>query len=383
LLGWSLTSVPGMEHFRAAERALASALVLGAADPRELAGRLRPSDFTDPAAGVLFEVALQASGSARSLAQELPALLRQEGQLRQDGYPISQLLDWLPQLPTRVHPEAWATLVVAGAIGRQVRASGDRLQQSAEAALDGRCTPGQLLAQVAAQRAALASSSRRWENLPARWRDTIPARAAEGPSDAAVVTVGNEEGGDRERVLLAGLVAAPQVLGRVPWLREEDFVDRACGEVFGTLRRLHEFGHPVDVVTLAAACDRLPPAPDRESPAQVVSGLRPEHALPSSVPFLARRVVGLAISRDVRAAGQDLADFAAAPAAAGGLGGALLTTVQRRLDALRPHAVRWENAASDITIRSDGGRTRTGRLASAKRRPPGAQRVPPLDRHAG
>jgi replicative DNA helicase len=139
-----------MEHFRAAERALASALVLGAADPRDLAGRVRASDFTDPAAGVVFGAAL-GSGSAQSLAEELPALLRRAGLLRQDGYPLSQVLDWLPRMPTPAHPEAWATLVVAGAIGRQVRASGERLQQSAEAAQAGRCQPGQLLALVAAQ----------------------------------------------------------------------------------------------------------------------------------------------------------------------------------------------------------------------------------------
>jgi replicative DNA helicase len=375
-----------MEHFRAAERALASALVLGAADPRDLAGRVRASDFTDPAAGVLFELAVQASGSARSLAQELPALLRQEGRLRQDGYPISQLLDWLPQLPAPVHAEAWATLVVAGAIGRQVRASGDRLQQSAEAALDGRCMPGQLLAQVAAQRAALASGSRRWEQLPARWRDSLPAGsvagAAERPLHASVVAGCDDEEAGRERDLLAGLVAAPQLLGRIPWLREDDFVDRACGEVFGTLRRLHEFGHPVDVVTLTAACRPVPLAPDRDSPAEVAGSLRPEPALPSSVPVLARRIVGLAICRDVHAAGEDLIRLAAAPAAAGGLGSPLLTAAQHRLDALRPHAVRWHNATRDSTTRAVGCRTRAGRLLSSDRQPPPAERAPVLDRHA-
>jgi hypothetical protein len=76
-----------MEHSRAAEQALVTALVLGEADPRDLTGRVRVSDVTDPAAAVLFEAALHAEPT-RPVADQLPVLLRREGRLRSDGYPI-------------------------------------------------------------------------------------------------------------------------------------------------------------------------------------------------------------------------------------------------------------------------------------------------------
>jgi replicative DNA helicase len=372
-----------MEHCRAAERALVSALVLGAVDPRDLTGRLRPSDFTDPAASVVFETAMRA-GSTRRLADELPALLRQQSRLRPDGYPISHLLEWLPRLPTPVHPEAWATLIVAGGVGRQVRASGDRLQQDAEAAMEGRCGTGRLLAAVAGQRAALAGSRRRWEDLPARWRASLPgapSKAAAEPSvDAAVVPEPDDERVGREQALVTGLVAAPHLLGRIPWLDEAHFADPMIGEVFGTLRRLHEAGHAVDVVTLTAACRVPPGAAERPGPADVARELRPRDATPSSVPFLARHVLAHAIIDDVHTVGTDLVRLAQAPAAAGGVGSPLLAAAQNHLDRLRTHALRWENATRASATQLIGGGTVPERAGRAGHQPPSD--MPVLDRHA-
>lgn len=374
-----------MEHFRAAERALVTALVLGQADPAELAGRVRPADFTDPAAGVLFEVAMRFDAGSWS-PEDLPAVLLRRGLLRRDGYPISDLLEWMPRLPVPIHVEAWAILVVAGTLGRQVHASGVRLQQSAEAALEGRYPPGRVLAMVAAQRAALASGWHRWEALPARWRDTLPERpAVVDPAliaQAPLVVGGEPEGAGRERALLAGLVAAPQLLGRIPWLAEPDFTDPSCAAVFTSLRRLHEAGHPVDVVTLPASCDPALPSAGLESPATLAAGLRPEQAMPTSVPFLARQILGHAISRDVHRVGGDLVQLAAAPAATGGLGGTLLTAAHDRLETLRPYAVRLENATRESRP-SIAGRnlaaTRTLLPASDRARP---DAVGSLGRHA-
>lgn len=372
-----------MEHFRAAERALVTALVLGHADPADFAGWVGPADFTDPAAGVLLEAVMQ-SGAGKWAPEELPAVLQRRGLLRRDGYPISHLLEWMPKLPVPIHAEAWATLVVAGTLGRQVHASGVRLQQSAEAGLEGRHPPGQVLAMVAAQRAALASSQHRWDSLPARWCDTLPAPLTVVdqalPARARLDNANGEpEGARRERELLAGLVAAPQLLGRIPWLAEHDFTDPSCGAVFTTLRRLHETGHPVDVVTLPALCD---PSPPRGGSAALASGLRPEQAIPTAVPFLARQVLGHAISRDVHRVGEDLVQLAAAPAEAGGLGVALLTAAQGRLESLRPYAVRLENSTRE-SRRSIGGRglaaTRTLLPASDRTRPDAGGS---LDRHA-
>jgi hypothetical protein len=164
--------------------------------------------------------------------------------------------------------------------------------------------------------------------------------------------------GERERVLLAGLLAAPQLLGRIPWLREQDFTDRACGSVFATLRREHEHGRPVDVVTLAAVCEPGAEGWAGASPAAVARDLRPDAAVPTAVPFLSRMVLGDAVLRDVERTGTELVQLAQAPAPVGGLGAGLLSAAQDRLDVLRPHAVRWEAATrpqhrTDLT-RSSG-----------------------------
>jgi hypothetical protein len=118
-----------MEHCRAAERALVAALVMGQADPADLAGRLHPLDFTDPAAGACYAAALE-HRTAGGPVLDLPDRLRQRAALRSDGYPIRELLDWLPSLSVPAHPEAWAALVVAGSMGRVVHACGTRLVQS-------------------------------------------------------------------------------------------------------------------------------------------------------------------------------------------------------------------------------------------------------------
>ena len=101
-----------MDLSRAAERALVSALVIGEADPTDLSGRLRPEDFTDPAAALLFEAALDTgrSGGLKAVA-DLPRVLRAQGALRRDGYPISPLLEWMPRLPAPAHPEAYGVFM--------------------------------------------------------------------------------------------------------------------------------------------------------------------------------------------------------------------------------------------------------------------------------
>lgn len=377
-----------MEHFRAAEQALVTALILGESDPRDLAGRVRVSDFTDPAAAVLFEAALQAD-PGKALAEQLPAVLRREGRLRPDGYPIAWMLEWMPQLPAPVHLEAWATLVVAGSIGRQVRASGERLQQSAEAAVERRCGTGRLLALVAAQRAAIGGSRRRWEDLPARWRDSIPTQSLpreDAGGDDPIPRLRDDGcvAAGRERGLLGGLVAAPQLLAGISWLHEPDFTDPSFGAVFGTLRRLHDAGRPVDPVTLAAACDPRPVPTGGESPAELVAGLRREEGFPTMVPFLARGVLAQAISRDVHAVGVELVRLAAAPAGEGGLGGALLAAAQSRLETLRAHAVRWESATRDGRGRDAlGPANLPSRLRTPEQRPTLSRAAGVRDRHAG
>lgn len=342
-----------MEHFRAAERALVAALVLGDADRLELSGRLWESDFTDPAASVLFCVAMDAEHPIG--AAELPSVLQRQGLLRRDGYPLSELVDWLPRLPVPVHHEAWATLIVAGTLGRQVNASGVRLLQAVEIGRVGTWPVGKVLAMAEAQRASLASGWRRWAELPTAWRDTIPCRPdpvvleGSGPEQSTDLSEAERaNGAGRERVLLAGLVAAPQLLGRIPWLRDEDFTDAACGSVFGTVRRVHEGGGAVDVVTLPALCEAARIGWSDQSPAEVARDLRPDASVPTAVPFLSRMVLGDALLRGVERAGRDLVALAEAPAGAGRLGPGLLTAAQERLEIVRPFATRWEEATRPV-----------------------------------
>lgn len=370
-----------MEHCRAAERALVAALVMGQVDPADLAGRLHPLDFTDPAAGACYAAALD-HRSAGTPVWDLPDRLRRQSQLRSDGYPLRELLDWLPTLPVPAHPEAWATLVVAGSVGRVVHACGTRLAQSSIGHEGTRVEAGRILTAAAAQRATLHGALRRWEALPLSWRDTVPTRApspAERPDEAAPLP------GDRilEREVLAGVVAAPVLLDRIPWLRTEDFTDCGVAEVFDAARRLHGAGRPVDVITLSAsitAAGELGAPASASSPAHgsaaaVCAELRPEHALLATVPYVARRMVEDSAVREARAAGEALIDLAATPGSAGGLGRPLLDAALSRLDGLRPHAERLEQAQRPLRARG------ADRLTPDLTRLPAPPPSQPADRH--
>ena len=375
-----------MEHCRAAERALITSLILGDADPAELKGRLRASDFADPAAALLFEAALASGRAGGATGQELPALLRRQGVLRGDGYPLSELLSWMHRVPTPAHPTAWAALVVAGSLARQVQASGVRLLQCAERAHECGGSPGRVLAMAEAQRAALRSALRRWNELPAPWRDTLPRNdvvaASVHPAPAGAPQAdGDWASAGRERELLAGLVAAPKLLGRIPWLRESDFSDPACGDVFGALRRLREFGHPVDAITLALATSRTAGVAGAESPAEVAAALRPEQAFPSAVPFLARQVLERGIVTAAKQVGEHLVGLASGSSADAGPGAPMLTAATARLEQLRPQHLRLHNAKqASARVRSY---VRPVRSAPATQQGLTTGRPDALDRSAG
>lgn len=364
-----------MEHCRAAERALVAALVMGQADPADLAGRLHPSDFTDPAAGACYAAALE-HRTAGGPVLDLPDRLRQRAALRSDGYPIRELMDWLPSLPVPAHPEAWAALVVAGSMGRVVHACGTRLVQSTISPDGTRPEAGRVLTVAAAQRAALHGAVRRWEELPSSWRDTVPNRPAQPASGSASLATADPAGRLLQREVLAGVVAAPVLLDRIRWLRAEDFTDQGVAEVFEAARQLHVAGRPVDLVTLSAHVTPAgefgspagPPSPASSTPpAEVCAELRPEHALLATVPFLARRIVEDAAVREAQVTGEALVTLAAAPGSAGGLGRPMLDAALTRLDGLRPYAERLEQAHRPLVPRSqDGPRRVPARLPAPR-----------------
>ena len=358
-----------MESCRAAEHALVAALVLGEADPADLSGRLRASDFTDPVAALLFDVAMDAPPQARkTLGQDLPRLLRARGALRSDGYPLREVLDWLPQLPVPAHPEPWAALVVAGSVGRVVGQCGVRLMQASETAMTSQAYgAGRVLAVAVAQRAAVHAAARRWNDLPASWREAVPQPTAEVPiadrGGAGAGSVGARAWSAApgvERDLLSALVAAPVLVERLSWLRAKDFAEPACGRLYETVAALHTAGRRVDLITLTAALETAPDGPVGPSAhagadrGERLGGIDPRLGQPSLAGFLAREVMTVSVLRDAHDTGVGLYQVATAPPAAGGAGLALLGQALGRLDALAAHGRRWQQA--HLRPSSDVGR---------------------------
>jgi replicative DNA helicase len=132
------------------------------------------------------------------------------------------------------------------------------------------------------------------------------------------------------------LVAAPQLLDRLPWLRAEDFANPACGRVFTAARQLHDEGRRLDFVTVLAAAE----ADGDGGIGELRAALRSDRSFPTEVPWLARRMVEDAVIRDVATVGRELRRLGAAPHLAGGLGRPMLQTAEQQLGTLRPRADR-------------------------------------------
>ena len=349
-----------MESCRAAEHALIAALVLGAADPAEFSGRVRGGDFTDPAAGLLFEVVMDApSRQLAGLGEGLPRLLRAREQLRGDGYPLRQMLEWLPRLPVPARPGPWAGLVVAASVSRVVGQCGVRLMQASETSLTSQAYgAGRVLAVAAAQRAAVHAAGRRWQGLPTSWRDAVPE-----PGAAPLVDSGPGAGGRQwaaarawsaasgvDCELLSAVVAAPVLVERLGWLRPEDFTDPGCGELYATVRTLHGSGRPVDVITLAAALEAAPGGATGPRGAAAAAGeqgwlgVDPLLGQPAMAELLARQLMTVAVLSDAHAAGAQLRDAAGAPATAAGADLEVVGQALRRLDQLAERGRRWQQA---------------------------------------
>lgn len=367
---WVDPTVRDRPHGRDAEHALVAALVLGQADPADLAGRLSGRDFYDPAAGLIFDTVLEAVRSnpgSEGLVTRLPSLLRAAGELRSDGYPIRPLLDWLPEVSVPAHPEAWSALVVASALGRQVDASGVRLQQVAcgyrELPWGG---AGRVLAVAAAQRATVHAALMRWEELPASWRHSLPLSPQGLPpyTDPRPDPVTGDEL-LLERELLAGVIAAPAQLDRLRWLHAGDFADPAHASLFATVQQLHDERRPVDLVTVAATVPQVhngprrtePHAPSTEVVLSVCRSLQPHRVFAGTVPWLARQQLEASVLREAEVTGLRLSALAATPVEVGGLGGPVLREAVRALDGFTDETRRLDAAARVAPCRDDKPRS--------------------------
>ena len=352
---------PNEEPGREAEHALVAALVLGHADPADLSGRLSGRDFFDRAAGLIFDTVLTAArrGAVRP-GEALTAL-------RTDGYPIRPLLDWLPRVSVPAHPQAWSALVVASALSRQVEAAGVRLQQAAGAYSDLPYGAGRVLAVAAAQRATVHAALMRWEELPASWRHTLHLSPQGLPPAAPRPTA--RVGGDElilERELLAGLIAAPELLSHIRWLQPTDFADPAHGELFTVVRQLHDEGRPIDLVTVAAALPLTTPTAvpglEPETPAappevvlEVCRRLQPHQAFPGMIPWIARQQLEASMLREAGSVGVRLTELAATPVAIGGVGAPVLRQAVRVLDEFGDQSRRLEAATRTAPSSADSG----------------------------
>src|SRR3954451_17225947 len=184
------------------------ALVLSPGRLREVAGWLVRSDFAVPAAGLLYGRMLELEASGRWDASSLLRLLRDRGDLRRDGYPVSALLGWFDATPPSPPLATYGRLVVEGRVARQLRAVGVRLVQVAETA-----GPARALLAVRAQRAVVSSLARQLERLPGGRR---PGRAA---LRSARRRPGSAEVLHAEAVTVGAALVAPVAAARVTrWL---------------------------------------------------------------------------------------------------------------------------------------------------------------------
>ena len=181
-----------MDDVRRAEETLVGTVVLEPRRLGEVAGWLQPADFGSPACRLLYQRLLDVRhlggdepGGARLLEQ-----LRERGELRSDGYPISSLTRWFDAVPARPHAAAYGALVLEGALGRQVEAAGLRLVQASS-----RLGPAHALAAAVTQRAVLAAAQRRWCAVPRVVRTAVRTT---GPAELVAVRGGEAAGSGLE-----------------------------------------------------------------------------------------------------------------------------------------------------------------------------------------
>jgi replicative DNA helicase len=319
----------GVDDLGLAERSLVSALVLSPVRLREVAGWLVPSDFAVPAAGLLYGRMLELEASGRWDASSLLRLLRDRGDLRRDGYPVSALVGWFDATPPSPPLPTYGRLVVEGRVARQLKAVGVRLVQVAETG-----GPARALLAVRAQRAVVAGLARELARLPG---DRRPGRAELPPAPRRPVSADVLHA---EEVTVGAALVSPVAAARVTrWLRPGDFSSPELTEVVAAVGEMRAASRPVDRVTVTAELRARGStvAPDTLS--------RCEAAVPvaASVGFYARQVLASSIAGQVGAVGWQVAQVGERPS------GDVATSVHataEMLDGLAPLAARLRMASA-------------------------------------
>jgi len=285
---------------RVAEQALVAGLVLEPHRLAEVSAIVCRADFGSPVCQQLFGRLVEASSFG---TERLPDVLRHHGELRGDGYPLSQLLQWFDLVPPASPLPAYARLVVEGAVCRRVQQAGLRLVQMSQRGQE----PGSCLRAVAVQRSVLLAERRRVATAPLQPADGS-VRESASPRRGRVRVAPDVV--HAELVTVGAVVSAPALLHRLSWLSPADFAAADCGRVFGRVVSMVRDGLPVDRVMVRDQLRRHGDLSDTRAVALLETA---ERAVPAvaSAPFYAQQVLAASISRQVGTAGDRLRELGA------------------------------------------------------------------------
>jgi replicative DNA helicase len=294
-----------MDDVRRAEEALVGSLVLAPRRVGEVAGWLHRSDFGSPACGLVYArlVEVYRSGS-NPTGTALLDVLREHGELRADGYPISALMQWFDAAPARPQIATYGALVVEGAIGRQVEAAGVRLGQAAD-------RPGAARALVVAVTAQLsvAAAHRRLSALPPVVRTAVRPEEVRTAVRSIPRRRPDREVEHAELVTVGSVLMAPHVAGRVRWLRPGDFTSPDLGRMFATVTVMCDAGLAVDAITVPAELHRAGAEPAAGEWSALARRAEASVPVPAAVSYYGRQILDRSALDRVAAVGERLVEL--------------------------------------------------------------------------
>ena len=291
------------DDVRLAEQALVGGLILEPHRLGEVAGLLSPADFGSPACGLVFErmLGLRAAATAVTATALLDAM-RERGELRSDGYPISGAVRWLDQVPAAASLPAYARLVVEGSACRRVERAGLRLVQLAGQ----QDRPVRALLGAAGVRSALVAELRRLGAPTLRPGSPAPAGGSVPAMDGSPARPVDEDLAHAELATVGSVLWAPSLMYRLRrWLEPADFGSAECGVIFGRITTMVRDGVPVDRVTVRDQMRRHGDLDDARA-ASVLSQADAAVSVPASATFYGQQVLAGSVSRRVHATGERL-----------------------------------------------------------------------------
>jgi replicative DNA helicase len=269
-----------------AEQAVVAGLMLDPDWGRRLAGWLRAADFRSPTCGLLFERLVGVRSAPDRVAADLADALRVRGELRRDGYPLSELLGWLDQLPPRPAVDSYGRLVVEAAVCRRVEAAGERLAQAAAG------DPQTGLRCAHRIRADLSHCADRLDFLGI----TAPPVTLDAPRPALRLVV--QDPSPPELATVGAVLLSPGRLRSIEWLGADDFRHHELGVAFRQIEALVRSERPVDRVTVTDALHRSG-ALSAARAAALLSAAERSVPVPEMATHYARQVLTDAVTRRV------------------------------------------------------------------------------------